>query len=256
MLAAAVAMLAIAPAAMAGRADDPPLPWVGGTSVETPFEQYAGQLASVVAGRPVKAICNGANDWGILAAQQKFDPVTVWGFVIFNYDPSTETYRPADSMQLSEAACWYLDQYWQAPVGEKGKTCRVATQVTFQQRTTTVKVKKRVKVRGKWRTKVVYVKQTTQDPVEVPQFGVCPDYQNRVFALQAISHEAQHLAGIQDEATAECNGMQKLPWFAQRFGATVEQSLLMAGDYYRDFYLVKRPGTPYYLPTCPDPSGG
>ena len=115
---------------------------------------------------------------------------------------------------------------------------------------------KRVKVKGKWRTKVTYVTKTTQVPVEVPKSGVCPDYHNRVFALQTISHESQHLSGIQDEATAECNGMQKLAWFAQRFGATVAQSLQMAGDYYRDFYEVKRPGTPYYLPTCPDPSGG
>ena len=50
--------------------------------------------------------------------------------------------------------------------------------------------------------------------------------------------------------------MQKLAWFAQRFGATVAQSLKMAGDYYRDVYEAKRPGTPYFLPTCPDPSGG
>jgi hypothetical protein len=27
----------------------------------------------------------------------------------------------------------------------------------------------------------------------------------------------------------------------------------MAGDYFPDFYLVKRPGTPYFLPTCPNP---
>ena len=92
-------------------------------------------------------------------------------------------------------------------------------------------------------------------PVEIPQYGVCPDYQNRVFALQAISHESQHLAGIQDEATAECNGMQKLGWFAQGFGATADQARQMAYDYYTTFYIVKRPGTPYYLPGCPNPAG-
>ena len=34
-------------------------------------------------------------------------------------------------MQLSEAACWYLDQYWRAPSSEKGKRCRVVTDVSF-----------------------------------------------------------------------------------------------------------------------------
>jgi hypothetical protein len=237
-------MLAIVPGAVAGRADDPTLPWVGGPAVVTPFEQYAGQLASAVVGRPVQVSCNGANDWSVLAGQQRFDAVTVWGFVVFDYDPSTGTYRPQDSMQLSEAASWYLDQYWQAPASDKGKTCRVGTHVTFTSRTTTLKVTKRVKVRGKWRTTVVSLRQTTQVPVEVPTFGLCPDYRNRVFALQTLSHESQHLAGIQDEATAE------------RFGATADQALQMAGDYYRDFYLVERPGTTYYLPTCPDPVAG
>jgi hypothetical protein len=110
-------LLVVVPAALA---DDPPLPWAGGVAVETPFERFAGEQSSVVAGRPVKVICNGANDWGQLGAQQRFDPVTVWGFVIFNWDSTTRTYRPVDYMQLSEAACWYLDQYWRAPAGASG----------------------------------------------------------------------------------------------------------------------------------------
>lgn len=236
-------------------AENRPLPWIGGVGYESKFERYAGQLASQVAGRAVKVICNGATDWGQLAAQQRFDPVTVWGYVLFDYDPAGETFHPVNYTQLSEAACWYLDQYWAAPLGSKGKICRVATQIDFRETQVTVQVVKRVKVKGHWTKKVVTVTQTKQVPVEVPQFGVCPDYQNRTFALQAISHESQHLAGIQDEALAECNGIQKLGWFAQQFGATREQGLQMAGDYFRDFYVVKRPGSPYFLPSCPSPAG-
>ncbi len=114
-------------------------------------------------------------------------------------------------------------------------------------------MKKRLKVKGKWVTKIVWVTETSEVPVTTPRYGVCPDYQNRVFALQTISHESQHLLGIRDEATAECNGMQKLSWFARQFGATAAEGRQMAEDYYRDFYEVKRPGTPYFLPTCPDP---
>jgi hypothetical protein len=231
----AATLFVAAPGALA---DQPQLPWAGGTAVETPFEYLASAQASAIAGRPVEVYCNGANDWGQLGAQQRFDPVTVWGFVLFNWDRTAQAYRPVDYMQLSEAACWYLDEYWRAPRGEKGKRCRTGTLVTFAKSTKRVKVTHRVRV-----------------PVSVPQYGQCPGYRNRVFALQTISHESQHLAGIQDEARAECNGIQNVGWFAQRFGATYEQGRQMATDYFHDFYLLKRPGTPYYLPTCPDPAG-
>ena len=251
-LVAAVSLLAAAPAALA---DQPP-PWAGGVAVETPFERYAGQLASVVAGRPVRVICNSSFDWGQLAAQQGLDPITAWGFVVFTPDSATETDRPSDSMQLSEATCWYLDAYWRAPLAEKGKSCVVSTRIVFQERTTTAKVKRRVKIKGRSTTRWVHTTKIEQVPVSVPQFATCPDYRNRVFALQTISHESQHLAGIRDEGAAECNGMQLLPWFAEHFGATAAQAREMAGDYFHDFYEVIRPGTPYYLPTCPDPVGG
>jgi hypothetical protein len=77
----------------------------------------------------------------------------------------------------------------------------------------------------------------------------------RAFALQTLAHESIHLSGIAEEAQAECQGMQRLPWLAQRFGASEEQAQQIAHDYYRDFYTVRRPGTPYFLPDCPNPAG-
>lgn len=243
-------LLAAVPAALA--ADPPPLPWAGGPAVETPFEVFAGRLATVVAARPVRVVCNGSGDWGQLAAKQKFDPVKVWGFVVFDLDDAG-SYHPADYMQLSEAACWYLDQYWRAPNGEKGKRCQIATKVTFVARKTRLRVTRRVKVNGTWVTRKEWITETQQVPVAKPQYGACPDYQNRIFALQTISHEAQHLTGVRDEAVAECVGMHQIPWFAQRFGASRAQGKQMAEDYYRSFYELKRPGTPYYQPSCVDP---
>lgn len=251
MLAIAVATAGV-PAALA---DEPPVPWAGGPGVETPFEAFAGKLASSAVARPVQVVCNGSGAWGQLAAQQRFDPVTVWGFVVFNWDATAESYRPADFMQLSEAACWYLDQYWRVPASEKGKRCQVGTRVTFVERKTRLRVVRRVKVNGRWVKRVMWVTEVKQVPVSKPRYGVCPDYENRVFALQTIAHESQHLTGIRDEAQAECDGMQALPWFARQFGATRAQARQMADDYYRDFYETKRPGTPYYLPTCPLPPG-
>jgi hypothetical protein len=246
----ATAFVALAPAAIAA---DPPLPWAGGAAVETPFEAFAGKLATTLATRPVKVICNGSGAWSQLAAQQRFDAVTVWGFVVFDWDAASQTYKPGDYMQLSEAACWYLDQYWRVPTNQKGKTCQVGMKITFVTKKTRLRVVKRVKVKGKWVDKVGWVTETKQVPVSKPEYGPCPDYDSRVFALQTISHESQHLTGIRDEAQAECNGMQALPWFAQQFGASPAQAKAMAEDYYVRFYQAKRPGTAYYLPNCPDP---
>ena len=67
-------------------------------------------------------------------------------------------------MQLSEAACWYLDEYWRAPLEEKGKRCRTATQITFFAKKQRVKVTRRVKVRGKWTTRTWWVTRTTAAP--------------------------------------------------------------------------------------------
>jgi hypothetical protein len=203
----------------------------------------------------VRVVCNGASDWNRLASKNRFDPTRAWGFVAFDYDVSSDSYRASDSMQLSQPACWYLNEYLRAPPSEKGKLCRVETRGLFRQKTTKVKVTKRVKVKGTWRTRVFYVTRTTRVPVKAAKPSVCPDYETRVFALQTIAHESQHLLGIRDEATAECNGMQKLAWFGERFGATTAQAQQMAADY-RDFYERERPGTAYYQPDCPNPRGG
>jgi hypothetical protein len=220
---AAAALFAIVPAALGG---NPPLPWAGGAAVETPFERFAGQLVSAIARRPVNVVCNGKAEWGELAARRRVDALSTWGFVVFDYDASTESRRPGDTMQLAQTACWYLDQYWRAPRSEKGKRCRITTHITVHEGRT----------------------------IAVSRYGTCPDYRNRVFALQTISHESQHLAGIEDEAIAECNGMLALRSVAERFGATPADGVQMARDYYHDVYLAKRPGTPYYLATCPDPA--
>jgi len=38
--------------------------------------------------------------------------------------------------------------------------------------------------------------------------------------LHVLAHETYHLAGIHDESAAECYGLQGLPFFARRLGAT------------------------------------
>ena len=244
------ALVAAAPALA-----DRPLPWAGGLAVVSDFERNAGQIASELSGRQVRVNCNGATDWKQLASQQRFDPNVVWGYVVFSYDAASTSYVPADYMNLSEQACWYLDQYAAAPTDQRGQSCKIATRIEFRSTWVAQRVVKRFKVRGVWRRQVTTVKLEKQVPVEIPEYGPCPDYMNRVFSIQALAHESMHLGGIADEAQAECQGMQRLTTVALRLGATPEQARQMASDYYTQFYMVKRPGTAYYLPGCPNPAG-
>lgn len=249
-----VVFLLLLTAGPAAADDGRPLPWAGGSTVETEFERYAAQVASEIARRPVKVNCNGANDWTALGAQQRFDPTAVWGYVLFYVNSGTGEMRPADYMHLSEQACWHLDRFWTAAPESKGKLCR-STRTEIRTRTTKVRTIRRIKVNGRWRTRVTVATHTDQVRVETPVDVVCPDYMARVFALQTLAHESIHLSGIADEGQAECQGMQQLRSVAQRFGASAEQAQQVALDYYQGFYLLRRPGTPYFLPGCPNPAG-
>ena len=42
-------------------------------------------------------------------------------------------------------------------------------------------------------------------------------------AVEVLAHESYHLAGYQDEATAECYALQTMPFVAQQFHATPQQ---------------------------------
>ncbi|MGZ4396338.1 MAG: hypothetical protein ACXVZ2_13360 [Gaiellaceae bacterium] len=46
---------------------------------------------------------------------------------------------------------------------------------------------------------------------------------NAATAVEVLAHESYHLAGFQDEATAECYALQTMPYVAQQFHATSQQ---------------------------------
>lgn len=48
------------------------------------------------------------------------------------------------------------------------------------------------------------------------------------FALNVLTHEAYHLASVEDEAAAECYAVQAIPYAANRLGATREQAEALA----------------------------
>jgi hypothetical protein len=223
-------------------------PWDGGRDVVTPFEAELVAIASEIAERPVQVQCNGAEEWSALAAQTGFEATTVWGYVTFT--PTSNGWAPGDDAQLSEAACRYADAFWRNGSASKpARTCRVGTKVErrLEHRVRRVRVKTAAGFVTKRKRVWVQVR------VEVPVMGLCPGYvEERLFALQTIAHESVHLSGVEDEAVAECYGMQLLAWVAWKLGAPDTLARQMAADYWRAYYLVQRPGTPYFDEGCRD----
>ncbi len=50
-------------------------------------------------------------------------------------------------------------------------------------------------------------------------------------AVDVLAHESWHLAGVADEAVAECRAVRALAWTAQRLGATPEQGRALTARY-------------------------
>ena len=70
----------------------------------------------------------------------------------------------------------------------------------------------------------------------------------QVIALHVLTHEAMHLDGHYDEATAECLAMQADAEMARLLGATAARAQELADTYARDMYPRMREG--YTSPDC------
>ena len=239
--AAVAGALALAPSAAAD-------PWDGGRELVTPFEAQLTSIASEIAERPVRVHCNDAGDWSALGAMVGFEADAVWGYVTFTFGASG--WVPAEEAELSEAACRHADAFWLGGSSAKPpRTCRLGTRIV---RRTEHRVR-RVRVRTAARVVVRRQRVPVRVRVAVPVVGLCPGYvDQRLFALQTIAHEAVHLSGVEDEAVAECYGMQFLGWVARRLGASEALAREMARDYWRGYYVKRRPGSAYFDAGCHD----
>jgi hypothetical protein len=76
------------------------------------------------------------------------------------------------------------------------------------------------------------------------------DVLRSIHALETVAHEAWHLAGHADEATAECYALQRIAFVAAALGAPVEQGTELA----RTAFVVLYPQMPeqYRSSECRD----
>ena len=265
--------------------NDGSLPWTD-PNHQNPLEVLAGQIASKIAGRPVGVRCEGTNDWQKLSQENGTDTDgfvrATWHWNGSLWSPTTEGFA-----QLSPEVCQALRRF--ALATTKPTKCAAtitATKTVLQKVTVTKKVRR--KVNGKWVTRIVKSirvvprKVTTQ--VQGPT-GPCylganrfaasmpdsfwSDYGDYSYAILMLAHEASHLGGdlgivipadypgagqvgyADDEARAECHGMQWTAYAAEQLGDTPDDAKAIARydfDNIYPKYTAKHPE--YGSPDC------
>ena len=66
--------------------------------------------------------------------------------------------------------------------------------------------------------------------------GECDDWGLKLVAVHVLTHESMHLAGVIDEATAECFAVQTDAYVATRLGATPGFARSVAREYWAYYY--------------------
>jgi hypothetical protein len=238
-------------------ADDGALPWASGAAA-SPFEALAGQIASTISGRTVDVRCEGDYDWGVLAAQEGFDPASELGYVPFwsRFSGGLQVGAPqADTFtELSPTVCRNLATY--ALAVTKPTKC-AATRSTPQQTTSVVRRRvtttKRVKVRihghvayrtkkvTSWRSATVtntsYAQGTTapapcylggRRSLAPQSASYWNDYFQFALSMLALAHESVHLGNDPNEVHANCYGLQWVRYVAQQLGAADDDAQAVA----------------------------
>jgi hypothetical protein len=81
----------------------------------------------------------------------------------------------------------------------------------------------------------------------------CARVGNIVMALAVVAHESYHLLGYTNEAQVECYGMQSIWFVANKLGASIDESQVVAQFYATRMYPQRRTQTPtYWSAQCRD----
>ena len=275
--------------------DTDALPWTD-PSHQSPLEVLVSQIASSLAGRPVRAYCNGQTDWDTLARNVGFDGSMVWGYVAppLYWYPTLGTF--ADDSTYTQLATNDCDRLWQfAKASTKPTKCPAYRTVSETKRVrvryrapATVKLRRRVKLKGKWVTRTVTSKRVvwktrveTRTTTSQQQLGLLPCYSQTdpevtqdafpggeraysdfVFAIQTLAHESGHLrdftsgkpvinTSAQAESRAECFGMQNIARVAIALGAGPDDATNMQRWYWENYYPLRQTQLPdYWSPDC------
>lgn len=210
----AAAVLALVAATVAAPASADQLPG------DSPLEQAAAAAVADIAGKSVTVRCHDDASWAAFAAERGF-PVEAEGFAVFG----------GDVAELAPRTCAALDDLW---AGSPPACTRYVPYTVTVRRAEWVKVKRRVRVRvaGRlvWRLRTVRVRRVVVRKVERGRAEPANCYSHNEWraAVLTLAHEAVHLAGIRDEATAECWAIQRTATVAERLGVAAADSTALA----------------------------
>ena len=203
-------------------------PWTSGLTVQSPTELRISGVAAEIARHAAETVCPSPTEWPGVATELDFAA-----------DVAGVAEIGGSLMILRPEICSLVDDFIGSPRREGQKVCqtgmRTEHRTEYRQERYRVTVRKRVRVGGRLRWMRVQVWRTRRVPVsvavQVPVMGTCRLYAATLEAVGTVSHEAIHLAGVEDEPASECFGMQLVALVANRLGATAQFAVEMANDY-------------------------
>ena len=207
-------LLALLVVAGAAAGNERVLPWSGGANHETSVEDALSRVAQSLAGSAAPDVrCVSPGDWSALGAQHAFDARLTWAMTPLVGDPGSPT-RPEGYSNFAPRTCRLLASFTAAPQERGTRICR----------------------HGASSGRAV--------------LGECDGWGASLVALHVLGHESVHLAGVVDEATADCLAMQVDALVALRLGASPAFARTLARDYWAQYYPAQE--LEYRSPQCRD----
>ena len=208
-----VLLLALLVVAEAAAGNERMSPWSGGTSHVTSIERALSGVAASLAGTGATVRCASPGGWRALAVHHDFEAAGTWAMTPLVGEPGSAA-RPAGYSTLAPRTCRLLAAFTAAPVERGSRICRHGA--------------------------------SGRSPV----LGECDSWGATLVAVHVLGHESIHLAGVVDEAAADCLAVQVDALVAMRLGANRAFARTLAGDYWEQYYPEQEPG--YRSPQCRD----
>jgi len=186
--------------------------WAGGANRVSAIEREATGVASGIAGSNVTVECADPGDWRVLGSRDDFDPTLVWGLTLVDGGAVDAAARRTT---LAPRTCRLLAAFAASPSVRGTRVC---------------------------------VHPTAQKGASQTMLGECDSWGATLVAVHVLTHETMHLAGVVDEAVADCLAMQLDAVVARGLGASPTFGATLARDYWSQYYGAQ--DASYRSPDC------
>jgi hypothetical protein len=157
--------------------------------------------------------CVDSTTWRELGLRAGFEPALTWALTPLEIPPGSASVRPEGSSTLSPSTCRLIGAFSALPVERGARLCRHPAETTTSNRSSTAR----------------HARTATR-------LGECDDWAAKLLAVHALTHESMHLAGVIDEAEADCLATQVDAYVATRLGASVSFAASLAREYWKHYY--------------------